>query len=181
MLTGEIVMKGSGNPVKGLRLHGYRYQTIRLDGTRFEMTGPPVKKLTLSATGSNAEPLTFPMVHLNSGDRIDLGRAETRHTVGVKVQVKDASGQALSGADVWLQRNSDQEKAEFVVVPKNIRLRASSRKGEYSTSQAGMYEWVLVVRHSAWNSHKSSVRVSAESTSFQVRLTEPRRRGGDDQ
>ncbi|MDP6738487.1 MAG: hypothetical protein QF404_00575, partial [Planctomycetota bacterium] len=62
-----------------------------------------------------------------------------------------------------------------------IRLRASSRKGEYSTSQAGMYEWVLVVRHSAWNSHKSSVRVSAESTSFQVRLTEPRRRGGDDQ
>ena len=181
VLTGEIVMKGSGNPVKGLRLHGYRYQTISLDGTRFEMTGPPIKKLTLSATGSNAEPLTFPMVHLNSGDRIDLGRAETRHTVGVKVQVKDASGQALSGADVWLQRNSDQEKAEFVVVPKNIRLRASSRKGEYSTSQAGMYEWVLVVRHSAWNSHKSSVRVSAESTSFQVRLTEPRRRGGDDQ
>jgi len=180
VLTGEIVMKGSGNPVKGLRFHGYRYQTISLDGTRFEITGPPVKKLTLSATGSNAETLTFPMVHLASGDRIDLGRAETRHTWGVKVQVRDGSGRLLTGADVWLQRKPDQKIAEYVVVPKTIRLRGG-RNGEYSTSQAGTYEWVLVVRHSAWNSHKSTVRVSADSTSFEVRLTEPRRRGGNDQ
>jgi hypothetical protein len=44
-----------------------------------------------------------------------------------------------------------------------------------------MYEWRLVVRHSAWNSHASTVRVSADSTSFEVRLKESRRRGGDDQ
>jgi hypothetical protein len=174
-------MKGSGKPVKGLRFHGYRYQTISLDGTRFELTGPPVKKLTLSATGSNAEALTFPMVHLAPGDRVDLGRAETRHTWGVKVQVKDGSGRALSGADVWLQRVAGQESLEYVAVPKSLRLRARGPKGEYSASQVGMYEWRLVVRHSAWNSHASTVRVSADSTSFEVRLKESRRRGGDDQ
>jgi hypothetical protein len=181
VLAGEIVMRGSGKPVKGLRFHGYRYQTISLDGTRFEITGPPAKKLTLSVTGSNAESLTFPMVHLAPGDRVDLGRAETRHTVGVKVQVKDGSGRALSGADVWLQRVAGQESLEYVAVPRSLRLRARSTKGEYSTSQVGMYEWRLVVRHSAWNSHASTVRVSADSTSFEVRLKETRRRGGDDQ
>jgi protocatechuate 3,4-dioxygenase beta subunit len=181
VLAGEIVMRGSGKPVKGLRFHGYRYQTISLDGTRFEITGPPAKKLTLSVTGSNAESLTFPMVHLAPGDRVDLGRAETRHTVGVKVQVKDGSGRALSGADVWLQRVAGQKSLEYVAVPKSLRLRARGIKGEYSTSQVGMYEWRLVVRHSAWNSHASTVRVSADSTSFNVRLKEPRRRGGDGQ
>ncbi|MDE0916498.1 MAG: carboxypeptidase-like regulatory domain-containing protein, partial [Planctomycetota bacterium] len=180
VLSGEIVMRGSGNPVKGLRFHGYRYQTISMDGTRFEITGPPVKKLSLSATGSNAETLTFPMVHLAPGDRVDLGRAETRRTWAVKVKVEDVSGRDLPGADVWLQRKPDQEIAEYVVVPKTIRLRGGSN-GEYSTSQAGTYEWILVVQHSAWNSHKSTIRVSADSTSFEVRLTEPRRRGGNDQ
>ncbi|MEO2163790.1 MAG: carboxypeptidase-like regulatory domain-containing protein [bacterium] len=181
VLAGEIVMKGSGKPVKGLRFHGYRYQTISLDGTRFELTGPPVKKLTLSATGSNAEALTFPMVHLAPGDRVDLGRAETRHTWRVKVHVKDGSGRALSGADVRLQRVAGQESLEYVAVPKSLRLRARGLKGEYSTSQVGMYEWRLLVRHSAWNSHASTVRVSADSTSFEVSLKESRRRGGDDQ
>ena len=180
VLSGEIVMQGSGQPVRGLRFHGYRYRTASLDGTRFELTGPPVNKLTLSATSSNAEPLTFPMVHLAPGDRLDLGRAETRRTLEVKVHVTDGSGRPLSRAEVLLLRLPDQDRGEYVVVPKSVRLRSRGPKGEYRASRVGMYRWQLVVRHSDWRTYTESVKVSGISNSFDVRLSGSPRRGGSD-
>jgi len=181
VLTGEIAMKGNGTPVPGLRFHGYRYRTISLDGTRFELTGPPANKLTLTATSPKAESVTFPMVHLAAGDRVDLGRVETRHTIAVTVHVTDGAGRALPDADVILQRIPGEDRGELLVIPKSVRLQPGERKGEFRFDQVGMYKWQLVVRHKAWQAKSLQVKVSNSSKTFNVQLTKDRRRGGGDQ
>ncbi|HIF40166.1 MAG TPA: carboxypeptidase regulatory-like domain-containing protein [Planctomycetes bacterium] len=170
-LLGTVVISGSGLPPEDMQFSGFKYREVKVAGSRFELSGPAVKRADLKVSSSNAETVHFSVPEIAAGDSVNLGLAETRPTVEVRVLVTDGTNAPLRGAVVFLERAPGEPVLDHVYVPTRIFVpRLKEQPGWHAQDGVGMYKWRLVIRHTEWQTLTTTVEVTDEANTFRVSL-----------
>lgn len=157
-VTGELVLRGTGAAVEGLRFNGVNGGSVAIEGTRFRVTGMASGRARIIARAKGLESVYFDAVDLAPGVQLDLGRREVRRTSAVEVAVVDKQGRALTRARVYLFI-LPAEKGGWGHGDRVIRLRRRSG-GTYRHESVARYAWRLRVTHAGKQVWSKVVRIA---------------------
>jgi len=139
-VRGEIVLRGSGEPVDGLSFSGARGARATRNGAEFRLVGVAPGPLRLRIQAPGVEGLALDEVQVAPGGRVDLGRFETRRTARVEVRLEGGSARG----PVYLSR-VDPPALPALVVPERVRLVWDGRRRAFVADGVGRYTWTLTV------------------------------------
>ena len=167
-IRGEIALSGGGTPA-GVRIEGLHGGVLSIDGGAFRATGlvPTNHQLTLRADGHAA--VRTGAIDLLPGQVHDLGRVVLEPAALVIVRLRDGAGRALDGARVRLVPLPRAEGGAGEGAGA-VELRGRGR-GRYSTSDATLHSWRLVVDRQGFRRHARQLEIaSGESLEVEVEL-----------
>ncbi|MFT4538742.1 MAG: hypothetical protein ACI835_001179 [Planctomycetota bacterium] len=168
-VSGEVVAKGNGRALRELKWNSLRGGVLSVDGTQFSITGmrPGMVKLVPEAPGF--ERRGFARFDLAPGADIDLGRLELRRVTKLDVSLRDAQGNSVHRAKVWLEKPGADATKNQKAAGAYIRLKAIGRDGLFRASQATQGQWVLRAKFS--DGSKASKNLKLSRSAQKVTLT----------
>lgn len=173
VVTGEIVLRSTSAPPKGLVIHGAWGSSSRIDGTRFRISGLKPGPLELRAEAKGKETIYIEGIELAPGANIDVGRFEMRSTARVTVHVTDATGKPLDGAKVHLE--PQPPKGGGWARQGRLRLKRKAL-GEYRHAAVARYVWRITVVREGFQKLTQILKVRSGRVETTVRL---KRRGAE--
>lgn len=168
IVTGELALIRTGEPVPDLTFHGTRGGTPQLDGNHFRVTGVRPGRVRLVVGAPRVESLGLPALELAPGAEVDLGRFELRRASEVQVTVRSKDGRLVQGAEVRLELLSP-DQGGLGRGPRKIALE-EPRNGRFEHDAIPRFQWRLRVTHPRHAAHVQLVKIRKARERIEVTL-----------
>ena len=143
-VSGEVALRGSGEPVTGLHWNNLRGGVLSVDGANFSISGMRPGRVRLLVETPGFERVGFESFDLAPGAALDLGRLELRRASQLDVRLLDRNGRGLSRARLWLEAPpGSKPAASGRKRGPHLPLKGHGRAGSYRAPAVPRGQWTL--------------------------------------